>query len=71
LRVVGMNSIAAYLIAHLVVGFIEDALHTHLGDQIFQIFGPPYVALVEGTVVLAILWGMLFWMYRRRVFLKI
>ncbi|MGC1299150.1 MAG: DUF5009 domain-containing protein, partial [Alloacidobacterium sp.] len=39
LVVVGMNSIAAYLIAHLWEDFIVDSLHIHLGDRVFRILG--------------------------------
>lgn len=71
LVVIGMNSIAAYLLAHLVERFISATLRTHLGSQIFHAFGDTYVPLVEGAAVLLVLWLILFWMYRRRLFLKV
>ncbi len=36
LVVIGMNSIAAYLIAHLFEGFISDSFRIHLGANAFQ-----------------------------------
>lgn len=71
LVVVGANSIAAYVIAHLVQPFIAKSLVTHLGPGVFRIFGPPYQPLLLGMATLLIMWLMLFWMWRRKLFLKI
>jgi predicted acyltransferase len=71
LAVVGMNSIAAYCMEWLFVGFVREALHTHLPDGLFLAFGKPYAVLVEGALILAVLWGILFWMLRRKIFLRI
>lgn len=71
LVVIGANSIAAYCIAHLPVGFIASSLRTHLGEGFFLLFGAPYKPLFFGGCVLLIEWLILLWMYRRRVFLKI
>ncbi|WP_337174975.1 DUF5009 domain-containing protein [Paludisphaera sp.] len=71
LRVIGMNSIAAYCLAHLVENFIVDAFRTHLGPDVFRAFGAEYEPLARGVATLSILWLILFWMYRRRLFLKV
>lgn len=71
LMVVGMNSIAAYCMAHLFDGFISEALTTNLGVNVFKWFGAAYEPLVHGAAVLFFLWLILFWMYRRKLFLKI
>lgn len=71
LVVIGMNSIMAYCIAHLWDGFIVQAFKTHLGAGAFEIFGTPYAPLVQGIAVLATLWGILYWMHRRQIFLRI
>jgi predicted acyltransferase len=71
LVVVGMNSIAAYLIAHLWDGFIARALNTHLGESTFAIAGKEYQPLLIGAAVLLTEWLILLWMYRRRIFLRI
>jgi len=71
LRVIGMNSIAAYLIAHLFDHFIPTALKTHLGQNFFRVFGEAYEPFLTGLAVLAIYWLILFWMYRRKIFLRI
>ena len=69
--VIGMNSIAAYLIAHLFVDFFKAALMRHLGPQPFQAAGPAYATLLLGAAVLLIEIAVLWWMYRRKLFLKI
>lgn len=71
LRVVGMNSIAAYCMAHLFDGFIGEALRTHLGSRPFQVFGAAYEPFLHGAAVLFTLWLILFWMHRRQIFLRI
>ncbi len=71
LVVIGMNSIAAYLIAHLFEGFIADNLKTHLGQGFFEQVGEVFAPTFEGAVVLLVYWLILYWMYRRNLFLKI
>ncbi|MBV9303485.1 MAG: DUF5009 domain-containing protein [Acidobacteriaceae bacterium] len=71
LVVVGMNSIAAYLIAHLFEDFITSSFRIHLGDQPFLILGPSLYPLLLGSAVLITYWLILLWMYRRKLFLKI
>jgi heparan-alpha-glucosaminide N-acetyltransferase len=71
LVVIGLNSIAAYLIAHLIESFIVDSFRIHLGASIFASFGNAVEPLVRGAVVLTVYWLILFWMYRRKLFLRI
>lgn len=71
LRVIGANSIAAYLIAHLFDDFIRSSFRTHLGQEVFRVWGEAYEPLVAGAAVLAVFWLILWWMYRRRIFLRI
>jgi len=71
LIVIGTNSIAAYLIAHLFDGFIISSLRTHLGEHFFAFFHPGLEPLFQGAAVLAAFWMILFWMYQRKLFLKI
>lgn len=71
LRVVGRNSIAAYCLAHLVDKFFISNFHTHFIGDMKKFEGLPYHHIIDGTVALAALWLVLFWMDRRRVYLKI
>ncbi len=71
LVVVGMNSIAAYLITHLWDRFIVDSFRIHLGARAFQVLGTGLEPLLRGAAVLLVYWLVLFWMYRRKLFLRI
>ena len=71
LVVVGMNSIAAYLIAHLWEDFFITNLHVNFGYGIFRIFGTGLEPLMLGITVMLLYWLTLFWMYRKRLFLRI
>ena len=71
LVVVGINSIAAYLLVHLWQDFIVDNLHIHLGYNIFRAFGTGLEPLMLGITVMLIYWTILYWMYRRKIFLRI
>lgn len=71
LTVVGMNSIAAYLIAHLWEEFLFRNLYIHLGQGFFRIFGPGLEPFFAGVCVMLLYWGVLYWMYRRKLFLRI
>lgn len=71
LIVIGMNSIAAYFIAHLCPDFIGSNLRTNFGNGIFMLLGKPYEPFLDGAAILFVLWLMLFWMYKRKLFLKV
>jgi heparan-alpha-glucosaminide N-acetyltransferase len=71
LVVIGVNSIAAYLIAETMRGFVQDSLRIHLGRQFFQVFGAGMEPLLRGVYVLSIYWLILLWMYRRKIFLRV
>lgn len=72
LMVIGTNSIAAYVIADGGMrGLINDSLFIHLGQNFDQIFGPAYATLVSGGLVLFLEWLILYWMYRKKIFIKI
>jgi len=71
LVVVGMNSIVAYCMEWGAVSFVSRALIRHFGDAPFGSFGEAYTPLVLGATTLAVLWLVLYWMYRRKVFVRI
>lgn len=72
LMVIGTNSIAAYVIADGGMrGLINDSLYIHLGQNFDQIFGSAYSTLVSGALVLFFEWLILYWMYKRKIFIKI
>lgn len=71
LVVIGMNSIAIYVLVHLIDRFIIESFKTHLGQNVFQILGEGNQTLLSGGTALLVFWLILFWMYRRKLFLRI
>ncbi len=71
LVVIGMNSIAMYVLVHTMPGFLRGTLHTHLGSALFQSWGEAFVPLLEGGVILLMLWLVLLWMHRRKLYLRV
>jgi heparan-alpha-glucosaminide N-acetyltransferase len=72
LVVIGMNSIAMYVLKDTPIDdFFGDALHTHFGRRPFQLFGEALEPVVHGGAVLLILWLILLWMHRRKVWVRI
>jgi heparan-alpha-glucosaminide N-acetyltransferase len=71
LVVIGMNSMAAYLIAHLTPAFLMSTFRIHLGPNAFAFAGSPLQPFLEGVAVLAVFWLILYWMYRNKIFLRI
>ncbi len=70
--VIGVNSIAAYVIADGGIrAFIARSLYIHLGPAYDQLFGLPYATLVKGVLVLFFIWLILYRMYRKQIFIKI
>jgi len=65
------NSIAMYVTAHLFHDFFAEALDTHLGKDWSLIAGEPFAPMLHGAAVLLILWLILLWMYRRKIFLRV
>ena len=71
LMVIGMNSIAAYCIADGgLKNVIHESLFIHLGQDFNKVFGA-YATLISGGLVLFIEWLILYWMYKRKIFIKI
>jgi len=71
LQVVGLNSIAMYCMDHLWDMSIRNAVPIFLGRNIYAIFGQTLAPATEMLFLLIILWGICYWMYRRKIFLKI
>jgi len=71
LLVIGTNSIAAYVIAETMVGYIRKMLLIHFGENFPYIIGEAYAPLVLGSAVLLVEWLFLLWLYRKKIFIKI
>lgn len=72
LMVIGVNSIAAYVIADGGMrNLINDSLFIHFGENFNQVFGSAYATLVSGALVLLFEWLILYWMFKKKIFIKI
>jgi predicted acyltransferase len=77
LVVIGANSIVAYVGSRLCEQFVLGSFKTHFGPGAFEVgydhFGEPgaYQPVLSGLAVLAVFWLVLWWMYRRKVFVRI
>jgi predicted acyltransferase len=72
LTVIGANSIAAYVIADGGMrSVISQSLHIHLGKNYDHVFGDAYSTVVNGVLVLLLIWLILYWMYKKKIFIKI
>lgn len=71
LIVIGMNSIAIYVMSWTMRDFFRQALETHLGGPIAVLASPTFVPVVYGIGIILIFWVILLWMYRRKIFVRI
>ncbi len=72
LRVIGANSILIYCVAEVPIGaFIVGTFRTHLGANAFQFLGTKGEPVVAGAAVLAVYWLALWWLYSKKVFVRI
>jgi predicted acyltransferase len=71
LVVIGMNSIAAHFIAHLCENLVESSIRINLGMRALNIFGTAVEPTVLGSLTLGVYWLMLWWMYRKKLFIRI
>jgi predicted acyltransferase len=69
--IVGMNPIVIYVLNDALAGWIIDRLRSIFGRDIFELFGEVYEPLFSTLAGLFILWLLCFWMYRRRIFIRI
>jgi predicted acyltransferase len=72
LMVIGANSIAAYVLADAGMrSLIYDSLYIHLGQHFDRLFGDAYAPLVSGGLTLLLLWMILYWLYKKKIFIRI
>ncbi|HEX3820759.1 MAG TPA: DUF5009 domain-containing protein [Candidatus Sulfotelmatobacter sp.] len=71
LIVVGMNSIAIYVMSWTMEPFVRGALERHLGWLISTVINPVFQPIAYGFGIMLTFWIILFWMYRRKLFLRI
>ena len=68
LKVIGMNSILIYMSGHFINwDYSTDAVFHWLG----QLFGDPFNAVVLAICAVVVKWVFLYFMYRKKVFLRV
>src|SRR5215470_10027755 len=68
---IGMNSIAIYVMSWTMEDFVRKGLETHLGGIMSFLVSPTFLPAAYGLGVMLVFWGILLWMYRRKIFLRI
>lgn len=86
LVVVGMNSIAVYVMAQSMKGWVTKMLSIHFGQDLipaslkdFLLMGTgvnfgqdgPYAPVVHAVIVLLVFWLICVWLYRQKVFIRV
>jgi predicted acyltransferase len=71
LTVVGSNSIVMYCISHQLKPWFGTTLRMYLGRDIFQILGESWEPLVRSTMIGLAFWLICYWLYRRRIFVRV
>lgn len=69
--VIGMNSIAIYVMVHTIQDFIIESFKIHLGQNVFKVLGEGNQTLLSGSAALLIFWLILYWMYKKKLFIRI
>jgi heparan-alpha-glucosaminide N-acetyltransferase len=71
LMVIGANSIAIYAMSWTMERFVAESLWIHLGATPFRLLGPPFEPVLRGVGVMLVFWSILYWMHRKKIFIKI
>ena len=69
LVVVGMNSIAAYVIGNAFGGWFRSASNAWIG-WLKEPLGEAWFPVFQRFLFMCVAWSVLYWLYRRRVFFK-
>jgi predicted acyltransferase len=69
--IVGMNPLFIYLFAHVGgVNFIHRIIHPFT-DLLFGWAAPPWGAFITNLVILFVLWYLCYWLFRKKIFIRI
>lgn len=71
LAVVGSNSIAMYCMSHELKPWVGTTLRMWLGRDIFQILGESWQPMAQSTMIGIAFWLICYWLYRRKMFIRI
>lgn len=68
LVIVGMNSLAIYLMSMLLKPWVSGCLKAYLGDKIFA---GPYGPSIQAVAVFAVFWLTCLYLYRSKIFFRV
>lgn len=68
LTVMGANSIFIYSVNHALHGWLNDAVGVFTG---YYKFLGELAPVAQSCTIVLVLWGLCYWLYRRRIFIKI
>ena len=71
LVVAGLNPITLYVMWQIMAGPVRGRIKIHFGQHVFESFGATYAPTLERASALIVFWLILFWMYRRKIFIRI
>ena len=63
--------VSVSVLVHVAVDYMERAFVIHLGRAPFEVLGTAAAPVLLGAATLVVFWGILYWMYRNRVFVRI
>ncbi len=69
--VIGANSITAYVMSWTMEEPIRAFLQRHLGSKVFEFAGEAWQPVILGSSILMVMWLILLWLYRQRIFVRI
>jgi len=68
LTIIGMNSLFVYCVDELLRGWIDHSLQ--LFTRGFKVLGT-FAPVAQSCAVLLVIWAMAWWLYRRKIFIKV
>ena len=68
LVIVGMNSLAMYLMGQLLKGWVAGAMTVYLGSEIFS---GPYGATIRAAAVFVVFWLVCLYLFRSKIFFRV
>jgi predicted acyltransferase len=70
-RVIGANSIVAYVMSWTIESSVGQAIERHFGFAIRGLVPDAYRTFVLGWLILLVFWLILDWLFRRKIFVRI
>jgi predicted acyltransferase len=69
---VGMNSIAIYCMSMMLKPWVRETMQRHFGQNIYSLpFGKVYSPMAEAGFFLLFCWVVAWWLYRKKMFIRI